>query len=468
MIVSLRAKIALLTLINAVILMLATYFISNLVLAMVALIVFAGCLLAVGLEFHVVRRLKTLTQQIDVIGVSRNFARRINLAGTDEIGGLARSINKMLKELKTSQDELKEIKATLETRVAERTIELTNEKEFTEAILNNLPSALVLLESGKIVHVNQAFSSIFCSKSASPIKESLADYIDNPELANAITCVERRESLCPEIEITIDNEQEQRLFSVSCVPVRNRRVLVILNDVTAEKAKQEKFYMTDRLAAIGEMASGVAHELNNPLTSITMLSQMLAKDNISEQDREDLITINSEAKRAASIIKNLLTFARKHAPEKQLGQLNKVLEDVLKLRAYEHKVNNITVETRFDAILPPAKMDYFQMQQVFLNLVLNAEQAMVESHHRGKLTIATEKAGGNIKATVKDDGPGISKENLHRLFTPFFTTKEIGKGTGLGLSISYGIVSSHGGRIYAESELGQGATFTVELPASNN
>ena len=147
-----------------------------------------------------------------------------------------------------------------------------------------------------------------------------------------------------------------------------------------------------------------------------------------------------------------------------MSQVNAIIEDVFRLRAYEDKVNNIEVEKHLAIDLPENIMDHFQMQQVFLNIIVNAEFAMLETHHKGKLGITTEKIDNIIKISFADDGPGISEENLKRIFDPFFTTKEVGKGTGLGLSICHGIVSEHGGKIYAKSENGQGTFFIVELP----
>jgi signal transduction histidine kinase len=183
--------------------------------------------------------------------------------------------------------------------------------------------------------------------------------------------------------------------------------------------------------------------------------------------KEELGIVYSEAQRAAVIVKNLLTFARKHAPVKQLSQINIVVEDVLKLRSYEQKVNNIEIEKHLAVNLPEIMMDHFQMQQVFLNIIVNAESAMLEGRHKGKLIVTTEKSEGVIRVTFADDGPGISEENLKHIFDPFFTTKEVGKGTGLGLSICHGIVTEHGGKIYASSIKGQGATFVIELPLIN-
>jgi signal transduction histidine kinase len=215
------------------------------------------------------------------------------------------------------------------------------------------------------------------------------------------------------------------------------------------------------------LSSGIAHELNNPLTSVIGFSQLLMEGDVPENIREDLGTVYSEAQRAAAIVKNLLTFARKHAPVKQLSQVNTVIEDVLRLRAYEQKVNNIEIENHLAPNLPEIMIDHFQMQQVFLNIMVNGEFAMLEGRHKGKLIVTTEKSEGVIRVTFADDGPGISEENLKHIFDPFFTTKEVGKGTGLGLSICHGIVTEHGGKIYASSIKGQGATFVIELPLIN-
>jgi PAS domain S-box-containing protein len=246
-------------------------------------------------------------------------------------------------------------------------------------------------------------------------------------------------------------------------PIKVRGLMV---DTTERKKMQEQLIVADRLASIGELASGIAHELNNPLTSIIGFSQLLLDKDIPDEVKEDLNVINREAQRTAEVVRNLLTFARKHPPEKKLVDINNIIQAVLQLRAYEQKVSNIQVNTYLAPDLPEVTADGFQLQQVFLNIIINAEHFMVEAHGGGTLTIATERVGNTIKASFADDGPGISEENLKHIFDPFFTTKEVGKGTGLGLSICHGITSEHGGRIQAQSELGKGATFVVELPIS--
>jgi two-component system, NtrC family, sensor kinase len=163
-------------------------------------------------------------------------------------------------------------------------------------------------------------------------------------------------------------------------------------------------------------------------------------------------------------VQDLLTFARKHAPVRQISNINNIIEDVLRLRAYDEKFDNIQVIREFDPDLPQIMVDYYQIQQVIINIIINAEYFMKEAHKKGKLTIKTKKSGSMIRISITDDGPGIPKENLNRIFDPFFTTKEVGKGTGLGLSICHGIVTEHQGNICVESEAGKGATITVELP----
>jgi PAS domain S-box-containing protein len=249
-------------------------------------------------------------------------------------------------------------------------------------------------------------------------------------------------------------------------------VLLSLRDVTKDRRMEEEkqrleeeLLLAGRLAAIGELAAGVAHELNNPLAAIQGFAQLLTKSNdLNEATKKDLDTIYREAQRAARITQNLLSFARKHKPEKQLISINEALEKTLELRGHEMKGNNIELSVQLQPDLPLTIADFYQVQQVFMNIIINAEQAMVEAHGKGKLVIKTRIVGNSIQITFTDDGPGISEENLDRIFNPFFTTKEVGKGTGLGLSLCHGIVQTHGGRIYAKSKLGKGATFVVEIP----
>ena len=231
-----------------------------------------------------------------------------------------------------------------------------------------------------------------------------------------------------------------------------------------ERQLQQELNLASRLACVGELASGIAHEINNPLTAVLGFSQMLAGRDVPEDMKEKLEIISDNAQRVAKIVRNLLTFARRHKAGRTYADINSIISGVLDMRAYEMRVRNITVTTSLAPDLPWTMADVGQLQQVFLNIILNAEQAMVEAHNEGHLLIKTEQKNNSIRISSKDDGPGIASENLNRLFDPFFTTKATGEGTGLGLSVSYGIIKEHKGKIYAKSKLGKGATFIIELP----
>jgi CheY-like chemotaxis protein len=225
-----------------------------------------------------------------------------------------------------------------------------------------------------------------------------------------------------------------------------------------------KIQINGRLVSLGEMAAGLAHEINNPLTPILGFADLLLQKDLPKNIHADLLIIRDSARRTADVTRRLLIFARQSKPIRTLCNINEVVETTLQLRAYHLKTNSIKVITELAPKLPQTMADAGQMQQVMLNLIMNAEYTMTQSHGGGNLLIKTEKKDNIIQVLVKDDGSGISKENMQRLFQPFFTTKKVGQGTGLGLSVCHGIVAEHNGRIYAESEVGKGATFIVELP----
>ena len=336
--------------------------------------------------------------------------------------------------------------------------------------------AVVMLQddergAGMHVYASDEWSRITGYSKEALYNMSMADLIHESDREKALERHERRilgEVLPGLYEITIVRKDGTEVpvevtYAYSSYKGKPANVGYI-RDISERKKMEEQLIVTDRLASIGELASGIAHELNNPLTGIIGFSELLLNKDIPEDVREDLQVINREAKRTSQVVKNLLTFARKHETTKQLVDINQAIKSVLDLRAYEQKVHNIAIVTNFDPELPEITADIFRLQQVFVNIIINAEYFMVQSHGRGTLTITTELRGDAIRASFANDGPGIKKEHLRHLFDPFFTTKEVGKGTGLGLSICHGIVTEHGGQIHAESEPGKGATFIVELP----
>jgi PAS domain S-box-containing protein len=267
------------------------------------------------------------------------------------------------------------------------------------------------------------------------------------------------------VEVTARAEKSARRTAI--------RVEALIRDVSDRKRLEDQtrdlyhqLLQAEKMAALGQTISGVAHELNNPLATILASAERLAERPADEATRRSLETILSESERAARIVRNLLTFARKRQTTRTMVELNQVVAETLALRAYEERVTNITVIEALAAGIPPIFADSHQVQQVLLNLIINAEQAMLSANGRGTLVVRTwhEPDRGMVVIEVNDDGPGVPEELRTKIFDPFFTTKEVGKGTGLGLTVAYAIVHEHGGRIRLESAVGRGASFFVELP----
>ncbi|MEK7721466.1 MAG: ATP-binding protein, partial [Elusimicrobiota bacterium] len=238
----------------------------------------------------------------------------------------------------------------------------------------------------------------------------------------------------------------------------SRRVVELEKAYLELKDLREQLTQAEKLSVLGQVLSGVAHEINNPLTGIMGFAELLLKEKLVEENpqvREDLASILHESVRCREVVKGLTVFARKHKPEKTYVSVNELIEQSLKLEASQLRTRNISVLLELDPGLPRTMADYHQLQQVFMNLFINAQQAMTEYKGGGRLTVRTRLKGSRIQAEVEDNGPGIPPENLPRVFDPFFTTKSPGKGTGLGLSLSYGIVSEHGGSIRVESPPGK-------------
>jgi two-component system cell cycle sensor histidine kinase/response regulator CckA len=252
------------------------------------------------------------------------------------------------------------------------------------------------------------------------------------------------------------------------------RVEALVRDVSERKKLDDEtrdlyhqLLQAEKMAALGQTISGVAHELNNPLATILNWAERLAqRPALEDAVRKGLETILSESERAARIVRNLLTFARKRQTTRAMVDVNLVVRETLSLRAYEQRVTNITILDALAAGLPLVFADGHQVQQVLLNLVINAEQAMLAAHGRGTLVVRTwhDAEQECVVLEINDDGPGIPDDVQPKIFDPFFTTKEVGKGTGLGLTVAYAIVHEHGGRIRLESRPSAGCSFYVELP----
>lgn len=229
------------------------------------------------------------------------------------------------------------------------------------------------------------------------------------------------------------------------------------------RCAQEQLLQSEKMAAVGQLISGVAHELNNPLTAILGYSQLLkTEEQMHGRVADYLEKLYKQAQRTHHIVQNLLSFARQHKPERAQVDLNQIVEDTLTLREYDMNLNNIRIHRQLSPRLPSTGGDFHQLQQVFLNILNNAVDAIGEKGGKGEIWVHTDSADDHIRVEITDSGPGV--QNPHRVFDPFYTTKPVGKGTGLGLSICYGIIKEHGGEIQVKNSPPRGATFTISLP----
>jgi PAS domain S-box-containing protein len=354
---------------------------------------------------------------------------------------------------------------------------ITKAKKAWETTFDSMTDAVSVHDADhKIVRVNRAMAELLGST-----KEDLAGkkcYEVIHKLDSPIRQCPSREVFRSGKSVSLEIEEQHldKEFRLSVNPIFNSEgevagLVHVMRDITERKQLRHQLLQSEKMAAIGQLVSGVAHELNNPLTGVIGYSQMMmqrsGKDDNS-QEAKDLKIILSEAQRASRIVQNLLSFARKYQPQKNFVDINEALRTVMDLRAYELNVSNIKVEADFDPDLPRTMADLHQIEQVLLNVLNNAEQSIASTGRPGVIRITSQESKGLINIIISDNGEGIAVEDINRIFDPFFTTKEVGKGTGLGLSICYGIIEEHGGEIRVESKKGNGATFIIELPVTES
>jgi two-component system NtrC family sensor kinase len=338
-------------------------------------------------------------------------------------------------------------------------------------------AVFTVLQSGRIREANDAVRDLTGLDPLQVVGHPVVDLVteaDRQKLLNALGAT--FEGTPTRVEVSFQSDTLSRpMPSRRIVAVAMSRlpeadppsVLIVGRDVTAEREMRVRLMESDRLAAVGELVAGVAHEVNNPLSSISAFAQLLLRDGgLSASQRESIEVIKSETLRASQVVKDLLAFARRSEPQREPLDLNAVVHRTLRLRGYQLTSNKIHVETDLTTELPPVVGDARQLQQVCLNLVTNAIQAMATTGTPGTLTITTRRDGPHVVLEMRDTGHGIPDGVKAHIFEPFFTTKGEGEGTGLGLSVSYGIVTAHGGTIEVPATSAAGTTFRVTLPAA--
>jgi two-component system NtrC family sensor kinase len=354
--------------------------------------------------------------------------------------------------------------------------ELHRERDFSAKILSNTQSLILVADTAGLISfanrrwyeagfeqkelLGRPILELACPGYAGPLSDAIQTTLNSGQVDNL------------ELEIVRRNGAVGK-FSANLSPMRDEQgivtsIIVVLTDITDSAVLRDKLVHTEKMAAIGQLVSGVAHEVNNPLTAILGFADLLLENpDLPEAARKDLRVILQEAQRTKQIVQNLLITARELPPQRVAVELNSILRRTIQLRSYDFNSHGVEVIEHLDQNLPDVVGDPQQLQQVFLNILNNAYDAVQPIGRSARIEIITTKAGNSVEVSFTDNGPGISHPD--KIFDPFFTTKEIGKGTGLGLSICYGIVKGHSGEILCHNNIGgQGATFIVRLPAASD
>jgi len=349
--------------------------------------------------------------------------------------------------------------------------QLQRERDFTTKILNGTQSLILVADRGGLI--------TYANRRCFVAGYSRERLVNQPLLE--LVAPAAREAMARALESTLAGQNMDNLelalvrgdgshgrFSINLSPMRDEHgdvtsIIVVMTDITDAEVLKANLMHAEKMASVGQLVSGVAHEVNNPLTAILGFADLLLQRDLDEGARRELRVIVHEAQRTKQIVQNLLSFARQTAPQRQAVDLNSILRRTLELRSHDLSSRGLEVVERLDKGLPEVIGDPHRLQQVFLNILNNACDAVSETGRKGRIEVETSLAGDSVEVLFRDNGPGITHPD--RIFDPFFTTKGAGKGTGLGLSICDGIVREHSGEIVACNNSGRpGATFVVRLP----
>jgi len=358
--------------------------------------------------------------------------------------------------------------AQLYSSLEQKALEIARLKDFSENIVESLNVGVLAVDLGGMVESwNTRMEQLFGVKRQDAVGHQLRALLPE-ELAAEIAVRREEEQITGIYKQRLQHQGKFLTLNVSITPLVSKsgeRIgrLLLFDDVTQRERMEEQMTQTEKLTSLGLLAAGVAHEVNTPLAVISNYIQMLAKQMPEDDPRHNIIDkIVKQTFRASEIVNNLLNFSRTGAADLADIDVNRVVEETLSLVAHPLKTSQIHIVKQLGESLPPVRGSANKLQQVFLNLFLNARDAMPAG---GMLEVRTAAHNGSVEVEVADTGAGIPREHIHRIFDPFFTTKSNGRGTGLGLSVSYGIIKEHAGKIDVRSTPGKGTSFHVEFPA---
>ena len=434
---------------------------------------------------HIAKRLLLLSGHSDIWVTLRPFSGSINsltfvIAGSitlffQRVHQINRQILNDKRAIEKASEELMWLNRNLEEIVNQRTEELSKSEEKYRRIFEGSMDIIMVLDlQGRFLDINQAGLSILGYPSRDELisNATFADLIVEPpdpyQLMEEIAIA----GFCKDLECRVQNRDgENRTWLLSLTVSRKTDGKVggfegIAKDITHRKKMEQQLLQADRLASLGELSAGVAHEVNNPLGMILGYTQLLLRNEPENtQDFQDLKIIEKHARNCKTIVEDLLKFARNAETKKGALQVNDLLCQVISVVEHQFKLDNVTIETKLDAFIPGLCADGEKLKQVFMNLLMNAKQAM---EGQGHIQISTDyrSSRNEVAVVVEDTGSGIPADIIKKIFDPFFTTKSTGEGTGLGLSVSYGIIKDHLGEIEVQSTPGKGSTFTITFPVT--
>ena len=400
----------------------------------------------------------------------RTRTREVRLRRKD--GGVAVCVDTSTGVIETGR--LVRYQGTLVDVTEKRALEkqLHRQEEFRRYLLESFPDLILVLDlKGKYTFVSTRIAELLGYGPEHLMGKNVEDVqTTSKELATLYRAVATGQSSLTSCEYTSrHHDGSWRAMLAMASPLLDAEgapagVIISVRDVTTEKKLEQKIIQSERLTAMGQMIGGFAHELNNPLTAILGYAELLQESQSTDSARKQIVDLHKEARRAAEIVQNLQYFARPPAMGRSQVDLNELVHRTVQMQAYPLRKSEITVDFLPEPAVPPIMADPNQLMQVFLNLLLNAEQAIRETREKGTIRVRLGRNPDSLWVVFQDDGPGIAPENLEHIFDPFFTTRRPGRGTGLGLSICKTVLREHGGNIEAASAPGGGAVFTITLP----
>ena len=432
---------------------------------------------------HILKQILVISGNYSAWAVIRPFSGAINTSTFVFVGAVTLFFERIWKiyqqiegdrqALKSTRDELLYVNQNLENLVAARTEELAlSEHKYRRIFEVSRDMILMTTRDGVVINMNPAGYSMlgYAEGDESLNGKSFKDFCTSESDWLTVQDAVERSGFISNAEIDLKHRDERSIRSLVSgsldqgLSAHEDTIHFLVKDIEQRKLIEEQIAQADKLASIGQLSAGIAHEINNPMGIILGYTQLLLRNEVPESEKyQDLKTIEKHVRNCKSIVEGLLNFARTSTPKTDVIRIDEAMEDVLNFIQQHAGLGNIEIKKDFDPSIPEMHLDEKKIKQVLMNLIMNARHAIGDT---GTLSLSTgfNSSDHQVFVEIEDNGYGIEKKNLARVFDPFFTTKPTGEGTGLGLSVSYGIIKNHGGDILVKSEVGKGSAFKIVLP----